>query len=99
MAHGVPNQAPHQQAAAVKAVELYKTGDTLLLPAPKNVFDNAMDRTYLPHSVVDAQYFNLYLPKAPIFVQKLDTLALHKIVLKKASGQLIELMDLKGKRY
>ena len=92
----LPN--PHQ-AAAVKAVELYKTGDTLLLPAPKNVFDNAMDRTYLPHSVVDAQYFNLYLPKAPIFVQKLDTLALHKIVLKKASGQLIELMDLKGKRY
>lgn len=92
----LPN--PHA-AAAGKAVEQYQTGDTLLLPAPKNVFDNAMDRTYLPHSVVDAQYFNLYLPKAPIFVQKLDTLELHKIVLKKASGQRIELMDLKGKRY
>jgi hypothetical protein len=58
-----------------------------------------MDRTYLPYSVVDAQYFNLYLPKEGIFVQKLDTLNVDQIQLQKANGQRIELMNLEGKRY
>jgi hypothetical protein len=49
--------------------------------------------------VVDAQYFNLYLPKDGIFVQKLDTVNVDKIRLKKADGTVIELTDLKGKRY
>ena len=89
---------PHY-AAAQKAKKRYQKGDTLLLPAPLAKFDNPMDRTYLPYSVVDAQYFNLYLPKDGIFVQKLDTVNVDKIRLKKADGKVIELMDLKGKRY
>lgn len=89
---------PHY-AAAQKAQKLYQKGDTLLLPAPLAKFDNPMDRTYLPYSVVDAQYFNLYLPKDGIFVQKLDTVNVDKIRLKKADGTVIELTDLKGKRY
>lgn len=92
----LPN--PHY-AAAQKARELYQKGDTILIASPVNVFDNPMDRTFMRHSVTDAQYFNLYLPKDGIFVQRLDTVNVDKISLKKASGQLIELTDLKGKRY
>ena len=89
---------PHYEAAQ-QAKVLYQKGDTVFLPAAMAHFDNPMDRTYLPYSVVDAQYFNLYLPKDRIFVQKLDTVNVNKIRLKKADGQLIELIDLKGKRY
>ena len=92
----LPN--PHY-AAAQKALEIYEKGDTVLIGAPRNVYDNPMDRAFMDHSVTDAQYFNLYLPKDGIFVQRLDTLNVDKISLKKASGQLIELTDLKGKRY
>jgi hypothetical protein len=94
-----PRQPNPHYAAAQKAQKLYQKGDTLLLPAPLAKFDNPMDRTYLPYSVVDAQYFNLYLPKDGIFVQKLDTVNVDKIRLKKADGTVIELTDLKGKRY
>lgn len=89
---------PHYTAAK-QAKGLYQKGDTVFLPAPMAHFDTPMDRTYLPYSVVDAQYFNLYLPKDRIFVQKLDTVNVNKIRLKKADGQLIDLIDLKGKRY
>ena len=92
----LPN--PHY-AAAQKALKQYQPGDTIVLPAPLAKFDNPMDKTYLPYSVVDAQYFNLYLPKDGIFVQRLDTVNVNQIILKKATGQLIELTDLKGKRY
>lgn len=92
----MPN--PHF-AAAQKAQKIYEKGDTLLIGAPRNVYDNPMDRAFMDHSVTDAQYFNLYLPKDGIFVQRLDTVNVDKISLKKASGQLIELTDLKGKRY
>ncbi|AEI50325.1 glycosyltransferase family 39 protein [Runella slithyformis] len=92
----LPN--PHF-AAAQKAREIYEKGDTLLIGAPRNVYDNPMDGAFMDHSVTDAQYFNLYLPKDGIFVQRLDTINVDKISLKKASGQLIELTDLKGKRY
>jgi len=94
-----PRQPNPHYAAAQQAKMLYQKGDTVFLPAPMAHFDNPMDRTYLPYSVVDAQYFNLYLPKDRIFVQKLDTVNVNQIRLKKADGQLIELMDLKGKRY
>lgn len=94
-----PRQPNPHYAAAQKAMQLYQKGDTLFLPAPLAKFDNPMDKTYLPYSVVDAQYFNLYLPKDGIFVQKLDTVNVDKIRLKKADGKIIELMDLKGKRY
>jgi len=94
-----PRQLNPHYAAAQKAKQLYENGDTLYLPAPLAQFDNPMDKTYLPYSVVDSQYFNLYLPKDRIFVQRLDTLNVNKIVLKKANGQRIELMDLLGKRY
>lgn len=94
-----PRQPNPHYAAAQKARQLYEKGDTLFLPAPLAKFDNPMDKTYLPYSVVDAQYFNLYLPKDGIFVQKLDTVNVDKIRLKKTDGKVIELMDLKGKRY
>ncbi|MFN8346774.1 MAG: glycosyltransferase family 39 protein [Spirosomataceae bacterium] len=94
-----PRQPNPHYAAAQLAKQLYQAGDTLLLPAPLAKFDNPMDRTYLPYSVVDAQYFNLYLPKDGIFVQKLDTIHVDKIRLKKANGTITELTDLKGKRY
>jgi hypothetical protein len=94
-----PRQPNPHYAAAQLAKQLYQAGDTLLLPAPLAKFDNPMDRTYLPYSVVDAQYFNLYLPKEGIFVQKLDTVLVDKIQLKKADGTITELTDLKGKRY
>lgn len=89
---------PHY-AAAQKAIQLYQKGDTISLPAPLAKFDNPMDKTYLPYSVVDAQYFNLYLPKGGIFVQQLDTVNVNKIRLKKPDGKVIELIDLNGKRY
>lgn len=92
----MPN--PHFTAAQ-KARKIYEKGDTVLIGAPRNVYDNPMDRAFMDHSVTDAQYFNLYLPKDGIFVQRLDTVNVDKISLKKASGQLIELTDLKGKRY
>ncbi len=92
----LPN--PHY-VAAQKAEEIYEKGDTVLVGAPRNIYDNPMDRAFMDHSVTDAQYFNLYLPKEGIFVQRLDTVNVDKISLKKASGQLIELTDLKGKRY
>jgi uncharacterized membrane protein len=89
---------PHYKAVQ-KALVAYQPGDTLLMPAPLAHFDNNMDRTYLRYSVADAQYFNLYLPKEGIFVQKLDTVNVHQIRLKKATGQIVELMNLEGKRY
>ncbi|WP_428658568.1 glycosyltransferase family 39 protein [Runella sp.] len=92
----LPN--PHYTAAQ-KALKSYEKGDTVLIGAPRNVYDNPMDRAFMDHSVTDAQYFNLYLPKDGIFVQRLDTVNVDKISLKKASGQLVELTDLKGKRY
>ncbi len=94
-----PRQPNPHYAAAQKARQLYQKGDTIALPAPLAKFDNPMDKTYLPYSVVDAQYFNLYLPKEGIFVQKLDTVNVDKIRLQKADGTVIELADLKGKRY
>lgn len=94
-----PRELNPHYAAAQKAKTLYQAGDTLLIPAPIAKFDNPMDKTYLPYSVVDAQYFNLYLPKEGIFVQKLDTLNVHQILLKKANGKVVELMNLEGKRY
>lgn len=92
----LPN--PHYKIANQLKMQ-YEVGDTVLIPAPKNVFDNEIGRTFLPYSVTDAQYINLYLPKNVIFVQKLDTLEINKVFLKKKSGKKIQLIDLKDKRY
>ncbi len=91
-------QNPHY--AAAKQIELmYQTGDTVLIGSPKTVLDNEMGRTHMNYSVVDAQYVNLYLPKEKLFLQRLDTINVNRISLKKANGQEIVLMDLKTKRY
>ena len=87
------------EAVAQKIINQYKTGDTVFIPAPKNIFDNEVGRTFLPYSVTDAQYINLYLPQSPIFVQKLDTTQNDVVFLETKSGRRVILANLKEKRY
>lgn len=86
--------------AAQKIVELYQPGDTVMYPAPITMITSEMDRTYLPFSIQDAQFTNLYLPKTAQYIQVMDTTQTEKILLKrKIERDTLVIMNLKGLRY
>lgn len=87
-------------AAAQQIKNLYQPGDTIFYGAPRIVPFNEMGKTFLEHSVQDAQLTNLYLPKDALYTQVLDTVRVNKIILKQsATGKDIELADLSDKRF
>lgn len=95
-----PRPANPYYAAAQQIKQLYQPGDTIFYGAPRIVPFNEMGRTFLQHSVQDAQLTNLYLPKDAAYIQMLDTIRVDKIILKQsASNTELELADLSDKRF
>ena len=95
-----PRPSNPYYAAAQEIKRLYQPGDTIFYGAPRIVPFNEMGRTFLEHSVQDAQLTNLYLPKDARYIQVLDTIRVNKIILKKAATNTdIELADLTDKRF
>lgn len=78
----------------------YAEGDTILYPSRLMVAHDAVERTYSPYSIEDAQLINLYLPKDARYWQRLDTTQTNRIILVKGkTGQRITIVDFKGKTF
>jgi hypothetical protein len=91
---------PYWQAAQ-QLISTYQPGDTILYPNKKRVIHSeAIDRSFTPLSLLDAQMMNVYLPKNATYMQRIDPLEPDKIVLVKGrSGKRITIFDLKGSTY
>ncbi len=90
---------PYFEAAKVIR-EYYRPGDTIFYPAPPVVMDTKMDSTFLPYSIQDAQFTNLYLPKEAAYTQAMNRLDTDRIVLKReAERDCLTVVSLKNVRY
>jgi uncharacterized membrane protein len=93
----IPN--PHYTTAQ-KIKALYAEGDTILYPAIKLKPYDAVEKTYWPYSIYDAQLVNLYLPQDANYYQRMDTTQSDRVLLKKRGNPTpIALFDFKGKTY
>lgn len=95
-----PRQPNPHYAAAQRIRALYAPGDTVLYPAIRLHFRDAIEKTHWPYSIKDAQLTNLYLPHDAGYLQRMDTLETGRIILVRAhSGRRVVLADLSGHRY
>jgi 4-amino-4-deoxy-L-arabinose transferase-like glycosyltransferase len=86
--------------AAERIKKLYAPGDTVLYPSPRTAPRDEIENTYTTHSIIDAQYTNLYLPKDATYYQRMDTTQTDRIILVKGqSGQHITIFDFEGTKY
>lgn len=88
-------------SSAQQLIRQYAPGDTILYPNKKRVIESeAMDKTYTPLSLLDAQLINVYLPEDAQYIQRIDPNERDRIVLVKGqSGKKITIFDFKGKTY
>ena len=87
-------------AIAQKLTKYYQTGDTILYPSYIESFYAADTLGKVEkQSNLDAQYVNMYLPKDAQFIQKVNITERNKVFLKKKDGRLLEIFDLKEKKY
>ncbi|WP_460933577.1 glycosyltransferase family 39 protein [Spirosoma humi] len=86
--------------AADRIKELYAPGDTVLYPSARTAPRDEVENTYTTHSIIDAQYTNLYLPKDATYYQRMDTTQTDRIILVKGnSGKRITIFDFEGTKY
>ncbi|WP_082111561.1 glycosyltransferase family 39 protein [Spirosoma radiotolerans] len=86
--------------AADRIKELYAPGDTVLYPSARTAPRDEIENTYTSHSIIDAQYTNLYLPKDATYYQRMDTTQTDRIILVKGkSGKRITIFDFEGTKY
>ncbi len=88
-------------SSAQQLRRLYAPGDTILYPNKRRViYSKAMDSTYSPLSLLDAQLINVYLPPQARYYQRIDPAERDRIVLVKGgSGKKIVIFDFKGRTY
>lgn len=91
---------PYWQAAQ-QLISTYQPGDTILYPNKKRViYSQAIDKTYTPLSLLDAQLMNVYLPASATYIQRIDPAEPDRIVLVKGqTGARITIFDFKGSIY
>ncbi|MBD2704586.1 hypothetical protein IC229_28350 [Spirosoma sp. BT702] len=96
-----PRIANPYWSSAQKLKELYAPGDTILYPnKERKIYSEAIDKTYSPVTLIDAQMVNVYLPKDAQYIQRVDPNEPDRIVLVKGnSGQKITIFDFKGTTY
>ncbi|MFD2933872.1 glycosyltransferase family 39 protein [Spirosoma flavum] len=86
--------------AAERIKKLYVPGDTVLYPSARTAPRDEVENTYTRHSIIDAQYTNLYLPKDATYYQRMDTTQTDRIILVKGkSGQRTTIFDFEGTKY
>lgn len=86
--------------AAERIMKLYAPGDTVLYPSARTNPRDEIEKTYTTHSIIDAQYTNLYLPKDATYYQRMDTTQTDQIILVKGkTGQRITIFDFEGTKY
>ena len=86
--------------AAERIQKLYTPGDTVLYPSARTAPRDEIENTYTRHSIIDAQYTNLYLPKNATYYQRMDTTQTDRIILVKGkSGQRVTIFDFEGTKY
>ncbi|AUD01705.1 glycosyltransferase family 39 protein [Spirosoma pollinicola] len=86
--------------AADRIKQLYAPGDTVLYPSARTAPRDEIENTYTRHSIIDAQYTNLYLPKDATYYQRMDTTQTDRIILVKGkSGQRITIFNFEGTKY
>jgi uncharacterized membrane protein len=86
--------------AAERIKKLYAPGDTVLYPSARTAPRDEIEETYTKHSVIDAQYTNLYLPKDALYYQRLDTTQTDRIILVKGkTGDRVVIFDFEGTKY
>lgn len=72
----------------------------MLYPSPQTAPRDEVENTYTRHSIIDAQYTNLYLPKDATYYQRLDTTQTDRIILVKGhSGKRVVIFDFEGTKY
>lgn len=86
--------------AAERIKAQYAPGDTVLYPSPRTAPRDEVENTYTRHSIIDAQYTNLYLPQDATYYQRLDTAQTDRIILVKGqSGKRVVIFDFEGTKY
>ncbi|WP_236648782.1 glycosyltransferase family 39 protein [Spirosoma sp. 209] len=86
--------------AAQRIISQYAPGDTVLYPSARTNPRDEIEKTYTTHSIIDAQYTNLYLPKDATYYQRMDTTQTDRIILIKGkTGQRITIYDFEGTKY
>lgn len=86
--------------AAQRIKKLYAPGDTVLYPSARTAPRDKVEDTYTRHSIIDAQYTNLYLPKDATYYQRMDTTQTDRIILVKGkSGGRVTILDFEGTKY
>lgn len=86
--------------AADRIKEMYAPGDTVLYPSARTAPRDEVENTYTRHSIIDAQYTNLYLPKDATYYQRMDTTQTDRIILVKGnSGKRITIFNFEGTKY
>ncbi|GAB2542294.1 glycosyltransferase family 39 protein [Spirosoma aerophilum] len=86
--------------AANRIKQLYAPGDTVLYPSPRTAPRDEVENTYTTHSIIDAQYTNVYLPKDAMYYQRMDTTQTDSIILIKGpTGKRITIFDFEGTKY
>ncbi|GAB3493771.1 hypothetical protein GCM10027341_09450 [Spirosoma knui] len=86
--------------AAERIIKSYAPGDTILYPSARTTPRDEIEKTYSTHSIMDAQYTNLYLPKDATYYQRLDTTQTDRIVLVKGkTGSRVVIFDFEGTKY
>lgn len=86
--------------AANRIKSMYTPGDTVLYPSPRTAPRDEVENTYTTHSIIDAQYTNLYLPKDATYYQRMDTTQTDRIILVKGkTKQRVTIFDFEGTKY
>jgi len=85
--------------AARRIIDLYTPGDTVLYPSARTAPRDEIEETYTTHSIIDAQYTNLYLPKDATYFQRMDTTQTDRIILVKPTGKRITIFNFEGTKY
>ncbi len=86
--------------AAKRIKSQYTPGDTILYPSARTAPRDEVENTYTRHSIIDAQYTNLYLPKDATYLQRMDTTQTDRIILVKGpSGQRVTIFNFEGTKY
>ena len=97
---GYYRMANPYNTAAKRIKKLYAPGDTVLYPSARTAPRDEIENPYTRHSIIDAQYTNLYLPKDATYYQRMDTTQTDRIILVKGkSGQRITIFDFEGQKY
>jgi hypothetical protein len=61
--------------------------------------NKSFDDRVTGYETKDAQLVNLYLPHNATYLQKINPFEPNKVILKKSSGEIIELFNFEGTKY